>query len=208
MHLLHMRRFENGVRDFCVILRIDRSVISVRIQPVCRVGSSTDGETGMTEDLHRQRVLNFLDVFYSGDIEGALARCTDDIEFVANAPIDILPHMGYRRGKAAMRETWTHHPRPLFRNALRGADHGRRRRHGGGEPSRVLPQEQQSSGWCNSTSRPSTRFARVASRRSAKSSIRSTWSSRCSNATSARSLTGTGNAQLSHWPPEHTPIVV
>ena len=72
-----------------------------------RVGSSTDGETGMTEDLHRQRVLNFLDVCYSGDIEGALARCTDDIEFAANAPIDILPHMGYRRGKAAMRETWT-----------------------------------------------------------------------------------------------------
>jgi len=61
----------------------------------------------MTEDLHRQRVLNFLDVYYSGDIEGALARCTDDVEFVANAPIDILPHMGYRRGKAAMRETWT-----------------------------------------------------------------------------------------------------
>jgi len=61
----------------------------------------------MTEDLHRQRVLNFLDVYYSGDIEGALARCTDDIEFAANAPIDILPHMGYRRGNAAMRETWT-----------------------------------------------------------------------------------------------------
>ena len=61
----------------------------------------------MTEDLHRQRVLNFLDVYYSGDIDGALARCTDDIEFAANAPIDILPHMGYRRGKAAMRETWT-----------------------------------------------------------------------------------------------------
>ena len=61
----------------------------------------------MTEELRRQRVLNFLDVYYSGDIEGALARCTDDIEFAANAPIDILPHMGYRRGKAAMRETWT-----------------------------------------------------------------------------------------------------
>ena len=60
----------------------------------------------MTEDLHRQRVLNFLDVYYSGDIEGALARCTDDIEFAANAPIDILPHMGHRRGKAEMREMW------------------------------------------------------------------------------------------------------
>jgi ketosteroid isomerase-like protein len=61
----------------------------------------------MTGDLHRQRVLNFLDVYYAGDIEGALARCTDDIEFIANAPVDILPHMGHRQGTAAMREMWT-----------------------------------------------------------------------------------------------------
>jgi uncharacterized protein len=61
----------------------------------------------MTAELHRQRVLNFLEVFYAGDIEGALARCTDDIEFAANAPVDILPHMSHRRGKAAVREMWT-----------------------------------------------------------------------------------------------------
>ena len=61
----------------------------------------------MTEELNRQRLLNFLDVFYSGDVEGALARCTDDIEFTANAPVDLLPHMGHRQGKAAMREMWT-----------------------------------------------------------------------------------------------------
>ena len=61
----------------------------------------------MTGELNRQRVLNFLDVYYSSDIEGALARCTDDIEFTANAPVDILPHMGHRHGKAAMREMWT-----------------------------------------------------------------------------------------------------
>ena len=42
----------------------------------------------MVEHLNRQRVLNFLDAFYSGDIEGALACCSDDIDFVANAPID------------------------------------------------------------------------------------------------------------------------
>lgn len=60
----------------------------------------------MTEDLHRQRVLNFLDVFYSGDVEGALSRCTDDIEFIANAPVDLLPHMGHRRGTEAMRDMW------------------------------------------------------------------------------------------------------
>jgi uncharacterized protein len=60
----------------------------------------------MVEDLHRQRVLNFLEVFSSGDIEGALSRCTDDIEFFANAPIDILPHMGHHHGKAEIREMW------------------------------------------------------------------------------------------------------
>jgi ketosteroid isomerase-like protein len=60
----------------------------------------------MAENLHRQRVLNFLEVFYSGDIEGALSRCTDDVEFIANAPIDLLPHMGQRHGKAALGEMW------------------------------------------------------------------------------------------------------
>ena len=60
----------------------------------------------MVENLQRQRVLNFLDAFYAGDIEGALARCSDDVDFLANAPIDILPHMGHRRGKAEVRQMW------------------------------------------------------------------------------------------------------
>ena len=61
----------------------------------------------MVEQLNRQRVLNFLDAFYSRDIEGALACCSDDVDFVANAPIDIMPHMGHRHGKAEMREMWS-----------------------------------------------------------------------------------------------------
>jgi ketosteroid isomerase-like protein len=60
----------------------------------------------MTEELHRQRVLNFLDVYYTGDLEDALARCTDDVEFIVNAPIDILPHLAHRQGKAEIREMW------------------------------------------------------------------------------------------------------
>jgi ketosteroid isomerase-like protein len=60
----------------------------------------------MVEVLHRQRVLNFLDTYYAGDIEGALARCTDDVDFIANAPIDILPHLGHRHGKAEIGEMW------------------------------------------------------------------------------------------------------
>jgi hypothetical protein len=76
----------------------------------------------MTAELNRQRVLNHLNVFYSGDIDGALARCTDDIAFTANAPVDLLPHMGHRHGKAAM----DRRPPQVFRNALRRADHRRR----------------------------------------------------------------------------------
>ena len=60
----------------------------------------------MVEQLNRQRVLAFLDVFSAGDIEGALARCSDDIEFFANAPVDLLPHLGHHRGKDAVREMW------------------------------------------------------------------------------------------------------
>lgn len=58
------------------------------------------------ENLNRKRVLTFLDVLYSGDIEGALARCSDDIELIAPAPIDVLPHMGVRRGKHEVRKMW------------------------------------------------------------------------------------------------------
>ena len=60
----------------------------------------------MTENLNRQRVLNFLDVFYSGDVEAALARCSDDIDFVTHAPIDILPHLGHRNGKSEVGAMW------------------------------------------------------------------------------------------------------
>jgi ketosteroid isomerase-like protein len=57
-------------------------------------------------DANRQCVLNFLNAFYAGDIEGALACCSDDIDFIAHAPIDILPHLGHRHGKAEVGEMW------------------------------------------------------------------------------------------------------
>jgi ketosteroid isomerase-like protein len=60
----------------------------------------------MTEQLNRQRVLSLLDDFAAGDVEGALARCTDDVDFLTHAPIDILPHMGPCHGKAELREMW------------------------------------------------------------------------------------------------------
>jgi ketosteroid isomerase-like protein len=60
----------------------------------------------MVNSLNRQRVINFLEKFDSGDIEAALACCRDDIEFVANAPVDILPHMGQRHGKEEVLQMW------------------------------------------------------------------------------------------------------
>jgi hypothetical protein len=60
----------------------------------------------MAENLNRQRVLNFLEAFYSGDIEGALARCDNDVDFVTHAPIDILPHLGHRHGKTEIGAMW------------------------------------------------------------------------------------------------------
>jgi hypothetical protein len=69
-------------------------------------GATPAGEQTLVEPLNRQRVLNFLDALYSRDIEGALACCSDDVDFLANAPIDIMPHMGHRRGKTEVREMW------------------------------------------------------------------------------------------------------
>lgn len=53
----------------------------------------------MVEDLHRQRVLNFLDAFYSGDIDAALACCDDEFDSITHAPIELFPHLGHKHGK-------------------------------------------------------------------------------------------------------------
>lgn len=60
----------------------------------------------MNEQLNRQCVLKLLDMFYAGDIDGVLALCSDDIDHFVSAPIDILPHLGARRGKAEVRQMW------------------------------------------------------------------------------------------------------
>ena len=72
----------------------------------------------MVDELHRQRVLNFLEMFYAGDIEGALSRCTDDVDFFANAPIDILPQYGPPPRQGRTEDDVANHPRPLFQHAV------------------------------------------------------------------------------------------
>jgi ketosteroid isomerase-like protein len=58
------------------------------------------------ESLNRQRVLNLLDAFAGGDLDGALACCADDVDFLTHAPIDVLPHMVPRHGRAELGELW------------------------------------------------------------------------------------------------------
>lgn len=60
----------------------------------------------MVANLNRARVLKFLEIFYSRNIEAALACCSDEIEFFANAPTDLLPHMGRHSGKDEVRKMW------------------------------------------------------------------------------------------------------
>jgi ketosteroid isomerase-like protein len=60
----------------------------------------------MTDNPARQTILDFLEAFYSGDTERALALCTEDIDFLAYAPIELLPHLGHRRGRQELSATW------------------------------------------------------------------------------------------------------
>jgi len=58
----------------------------------------------MVENLHRQRVLNFLDAFYSGDAEAALACCDENIDSITHAPIELFPHLGHKHGRSFVAE--------------------------------------------------------------------------------------------------------
>ncbi len=60
----------------------------------------------MIKELNKRRVIELIDTFYGGNIEGALALCSDDVDFFSNAPVDILPHLGHHRGKDDVRQMW------------------------------------------------------------------------------------------------------
>jgi uncharacterized protein len=53
----------------------------------------------MGEDLHRQRVLKFLDAYYAGDADTATACCDEDFDSISYAPIELFPHLGHKHGK-------------------------------------------------------------------------------------------------------------
>jgi uncharacterized protein len=54
----------------------------------------------MVDDPQRQCVLNFLDAFYSGDVEAATACCDEELDSITHAPIDLFPHLGQKHGRA------------------------------------------------------------------------------------------------------------
>jgi uncharacterized protein len=60
----------------------------------------------MTDNPARKTILEFLEAFYSGNIDRALELCTDDVDFIAYAPVELLPHLGHRSGREELSQTW------------------------------------------------------------------------------------------------------
>lgn len=58
----------------------------------------------MTDNLNRPVALAYLGALYDGDIERAVACLHDDVDFLVYAPVEVLPHLGHRKGKDAVRE--------------------------------------------------------------------------------------------------------
>lgn len=63
-------------------------------------------EGKLIANILEQRVRDHLAAFYSGNVDIALANCAEDIDYICYAPTGILPHLGYRRGKAETEATW------------------------------------------------------------------------------------------------------
>jgi ketosteroid isomerase-like protein len=58
----------------------------------------------MVKDLHRQRVLRYLDAYYAGDADAAIACCDEDFDSITYAPVELFPHLGHKQGKDWIRE--------------------------------------------------------------------------------------------------------
>ena len=69
-----------------------------------RVGANTGGEKAMDERQTRQRVLDYLEAFYAGDVMRTLDCCDDEIDIVTYAPVELFPHLGHQHGKAWVSE--------------------------------------------------------------------------------------------------------
>jgi ketosteroid isomerase-like protein len=65
----------------------------------------------------RQRVLDYLEAFYAGDVLRTLDCCDDEIDIITYAPVELFPHLGHKHGKAWVPEAIrTQKKRYLSRN--------------------------------------------------------------------------------------------
>jgi hypothetical protein len=85
------------------VLLIETGRTALTMDRQCKSGV-TPAEKWMIEALHRQRVLNFLDAFYSGDTDAALACCDDEFDSITYAPIELFPHLGHEHGQSWVAE--------------------------------------------------------------------------------------------------------
>jgi ketosteroid isomerase-like protein len=58
----------------------------------------------MDECRTRQRVLDYLEAFYGGDVLRTMDCCDDEIDIIAYAPVELFPHLGHKHGKAWLPE--------------------------------------------------------------------------------------------------------
>ena len=58
----------------------------------------------MDERQTRQRVLDYLEAFYAGDVVRTLDCVDDEIDIITYAPVELFPHLGHQQGKAWVSE--------------------------------------------------------------------------------------------------------
>lgn len=56
----------------------------------------------MSDNINRQRLLNFLAALYGGDTEAAQKCCTEDVLLMIYLPVELFPHLGPRHGRKAV----------------------------------------------------------------------------------------------------------
>jgi ketosteroid isomerase-like protein len=59
-------------------------------------------EKKMTDNLDRQRVLNFLAAYYGGDTDAAQKCCAEDVLLMVYLPVELFPHLGPQHGRKAI----------------------------------------------------------------------------------------------------------
>src|ERR1700742_4512887 len=58
----------------------------------------------MHHDAARQRVLDFLNAFYAGDVARAQDCCDEELDSITYAPVELFPHLGHKHGRAWVAE--------------------------------------------------------------------------------------------------------